>query len=59
MQKSDYGFTVVKQEIDGQVVLVGDKTPKADHMYMKVIVIPALSKILYVELSISLHIPNY
>lgn len=26
---------MVKQEIDGQVVLVGDKTPKADHMYRK------------------------
>nr|XP_011457480.1 PREDICTED: uncharacterized protein LOC101303480 isoform X2 [Fragaria vesca subsp. vesca] len=35
-KKSDYEFTVVKQEINGQAILVGDKTPKSnDHMYMK------------------------
>lgn len=58
MQKSDYEFTVVKQEINGQAILVGDKTPKSnDHMYMKVIVMPALIIIVYVELSISSHMP--
>ncbi|KAL6193104.1 hypothetical protein ACLB2K_034188 [Fragaria x ananassa] len=35
-KKSDYEFTVVKQEINGQAILVGEKTPKSnDHMYMK------------------------
>ncbi|XP_061993330.1 meiosis-specific protein ASY1-like [Rosa rugosa] len=35
-KKSDYEFTVLKQEINSQAVLVGDKTPMSnDHMYMK------------------------
>ncbi|XP_050372828.1 meiosis-specific protein ASY1 [Argentina anserina] len=36
LKKSDYEFTVVKQEINGQAILVGNKTPKSnDHLYMK------------------------
>ena len=44
MQKSDYEFAVVKQEINGQAILAGNKTPNSnDHLYMKVIVMPTLS----------------
>ncbi|XP_050373206.1 meiosis-specific protein ASY1-like isoform X2 [Argentina anserina] len=36
LKKSDYEFTVVKQEINGHTILDGDRTPKSnDHLYMK------------------------
>ncbi|XP_016647049.1 PREDICTED: uncharacterized protein LOC103322127 [Prunus mume] len=43
-KKSDYEFTLVKEEMDGQIVPVADKTPKVnDLMYMKVIYLTLLS----------------
>ncbi|VVA20018.1 PREDICTED: HORMA [Prunus dulcis] len=35
-KKSDYEFTLVKEEMDGQIIPIADKTPKVnDLMYMK------------------------
>ena len=59
MQKSDYKFTVVKEEMDGQVP-VAAKTPMVnDLMYMKVIVFPVSKLSIPCRVLKFLNIPKY